>query len=75
MAAPKVQLVEHWAPGSDSPGSRRFAARYMILPAGIGRGRWQRPRSVEVGERGGPCQSRVLVKSNPLVFSAKLYDA
>ena len=52
---PMAQLVRRWAPGSNSPDSRRSGARYTILLAGIVRGRWQRPRPVEVGELVGPC--------------------
>ena len=42
------------APGSNS-GSRRFGARYIEPPDGDGLRSGQRPQSVEVSERGGPC--------------------
>ena len=38
----------------DSPGSRLSGARHMVLLAGMIARRWQGPRPVEVGERGGP---------------------
>ena len=53
LPAMTAQLVERWAPGSDSPGSRCSGARYMIFLVGMVRGWWQRPRPVEVGERAG----------------------
>ena len=59
LYAPIAQFVEFWIPGSDSPGSKRSGARYMILLTGMVRGRWQRPRPVEVSERGGLCPVRL----------------
>ena len=32
-----VPLVERWTPGGESPGSRRFGARYMKLLTGMAR--------------------------------------
>ena len=31
FARPVAQLAERWTPGGESPGSRRFGARYMKL--------------------------------------------
>ena len=63
--APITQLIEHWVPGSDSPGSRRSSAQYMILPAGMVRGRCQGSRPAEVSERGGPCRAQLYGHVNP----------
>ena len=52
---PVAQLVERRTPGGESPGSRRFGARYIVLLTGMACGRWQRPQPVEVSEWGGPC--------------------
>ena len=50
LPAPITQLVEHWAPGSDSLGSRHYSARCMILLSWMIRGRWKWPRPVQLGE-------------------------
>ena len=55
-ARPIAQLVERWAPGSDSPGLRCSSAHYVILLAGMVRDWWQQLRPVEDDEWGMPCQ-------------------
>ena len=57
-ARPDNSVLEHWARGPDSPGWKRSSgAGRMIPPAGMVRGRWQWPPTVEVGGRRGPCST------------------